>query len=236
MTTAMTAQSNLTPTIDVSGEGTVRVVPDEVTINIRVENTGENTKNLKKQNDATVSEVLKFLKQMKIADKDVRTEYMNLTKNYDYNTKTYTFAANQSISVKLRDLNKYEKVVDGLLDTGINRIDWIAFSSSQQDALESQARKKAIENAKMKAGEYASVLNQKVGKAVSISEFPNTGAPQPMYKMAMMESTSASQSPTLSLGEMEISTTVNVRFLLDWFVTKICSQTPNKVLEFCWMA
>src|SRR5690554_2405329 len=190
--TAMTAQSNFTPTIDVSGEGTVRVVPDEVTINIRVENTGENTTNLKKQNDATVSEVLKFLKQMKIADKDVRTEYMNLTKNYDYNTKTYTFAANQSISVKLRDLSEYENVIEGLLDTGINRMDGIAFSSSQQDALESQARKKAIENARMKAGEYASVLNQKVGKAVSISEFTTTGGPQSMYKMAMMESTSAS--------------------------------------------
>src|SRR5690554_1822930 len=135
----MTAQQ-LTPqpTVDVSGEGIVRVTPDEVTINIRVENTGENTKNLKEQNDATVSQVLKFLKKMNVADKDVRTEYMNLTKNYDYNSKTYSFAANQAISVKLRDVNKYEDIVKGLLDTGINRIDGVEFSSSNKDALESQ--------------------------------------------------------------------------------------------------
>ncbi len=215
-TTAVMAQQTPPPTVDVSGEGTVRVVPDEVTINIRVENTGENTTALKRQNDATVSEVLNFLKQMKIADKDVRTEYMNLTKNYDYNTKTYTFAANQSISIKLRDLNKYEKVVDGLLETGINRIDGITFSSSQKETLESQARKKAVEHAKMKATEYASVLNQKVGKAISISEFTNSGGPQPMYRMAMMEATSSDQNgTTISLGEMEIRTTVQVRFLLD---------------------
>src|SRR5690606_18115360 len=89
-TTTMMAQNALPPnTIDVTGEGIVRVVPDEVTINIRVENTGENTKNLKEQNDATISEVLKFLKKMDIDDKDVKTEYMNLAKNYDYNTKTY---------------------------------------------------------------------------------------------------------------------------------------------------
>ena len=218
-TTAMMAQHNPTlhPTIDVAGEGIVKVVPDEVTISVRVENTGENTQTLKKQNDATISEVIKFLKQMKIDDKDVRTEYMNLTKNYDYQGKTYTFAANQSLSVKLRDIAKYEQVIKGLLDTGINRIDGVEFSSSNKEALESQARKKAVENAKMKANEYASVLNQTVGKAVSISEFNNnSGGPQPVYKMAMMESTSAGgDGQTIALGEMEIRTTVNVSFLLN---------------------
>lgn len=216
-TTSMMAQNTSTPTIDVMGEGVVKVVPDEVTINIRVENTGENTQDLKRQNDATINEVIKFLKQMKIADKDVRTEYMNLTKNYDYNTKTYSFAANQALSVKLRDISKYEQVVKGLLDTGINRIDGVEFSSSNKEVLESQARKKAVENAKMKATEYASVLNQTVGKAVSISEFSrNSGSPQPMYKMAMMESSSSGgDGQTISLGEMEIRTTVNVSFLLN---------------------
>mgnify|MGYP001163691826 FL=1 len=214
-TTAM-AQNALPPnTIDVTGEGIVRVVPDEVTINIRVENTGENTKTLKEQNDATINEVLKFLKKMDIADKDVKTEYMNLNKNYDYNSKTYTFAANQSLSVKLRDLKKYEAVMKGLIDTGINRIDGVSFSSSKEESLKSEARKKAVENAQMKAKEYASVLNQMVGKAVSISELSNPGGPRPMYKMAMMDSSSGSGEQTIAPGEMEIRTTVNVSFLLN---------------------
>ena len=213
-TTTMMAQNKPIPTIDVSGEGIVNIVPDEVTINIRFENTWENTKTLKKQNDATINEVLKFLKQMKIADKDVRTEFMNLTKNYDYNSKTYTFAANQSLSIKLRDLSKYEQIIDGLLDTGINRIDGVAFSSSNIEALESQARKKAVANAKMKAVEYASVLNQAVGKAFSISEFRMSSGPQPMMKSMAMES-SGGGGQTIAPGEMEIRTTVNISFLLD---------------------
>ncbi|MRT17828.1 DUF541 domain-containing protein [Vitellibacter sp. q18] len=215
-TSAAMAQNPLPPnTIDVTGEGTVRVVPDEVTINIRVENTGENTKTLKEQNDATINEVLKFLKKMDIAEKDVRTEYMNLSKNYDYNSKTYTFAANQALSVKLHDLKKYEAVMKGLIDTGINRIDGVDFSSSKQEALQSEARKKAVLNAQMKANEYASALNQSVGKAVSISELTNNGGPRPMYKMAMMDASAESGSQTIALGEMEIKTTVNVSFLLN---------------------
>lgn len=214
-TTSMMAQNTLPPnTIDITGEGIVRVVPDEVTINIRVENTGENTKTLKEQNDATISEVLKFLKKMDIADKDVRTEYMNLSKNYDYNSKTYTFAANQSLSVKLRDLKKYEQVMKGLIDTGINRIDGVNFSSTKEEALKSEARKKAMENALIKAKEYASVLNQSVGKAVSISEFNNSPGPQPMYKMAM-DSSAGSGEQTIALGEMEVRANVNVSFLLN---------------------
>lgn len=209
------AQNTATPTIEVVGEGIVRVIPDEVTINIRVENTGKTTQGLKQQNDATINEVLKYLKQMGIADKDVRTEYMNLSKNYDYNSKTYTYAANQSLSVKLRDLKKYESLMNGLLDTGINRIDGVAFSTSQKETLESQARKKAIENAQMKAKEYASALNQSIGKAVLVSEFRNVSDPRPMYKMAMMDSTSSEGGQSIALGEMEIRTTVNVSFLLN---------------------
>ena len=211
----MMAQNIATPTVDVTGEGIVRVVPDEVTINIRVENTGENTKTLKEQNDATINDVLKFLKKMNIEDKDVRTEYMNLSKNYDYNSKTYTFAANQSLSVKLRDLKKYESVMKGLIDTGINRIDGVDFSSSNNSALESQARKKAIENAQMKAKEYAAALSQTIGKAVSINEFRNTSGPQPMFKMAAMSDSAGGLEQSIALGEMEIRTTVNVSFLLN---------------------
>lgn len=214
-TAPLMAQNTPTPTVEVAGEGIVRVIPDEVIINIRVENTGENTKNLKEQNDATINEVLKFLKKMDIADKDVRTEYMNLSKNYDYNSKTYTFAANQSLSVKLRDMKKYEPLMKGLLDTGINRIDGVTFSTSQKEILESQARKKAIENAQMKAKEYASALNQSIGKAVSISEFRSSSEPRPMYKMAMMDSGSSEDGQSIALGEMEIRTTVNVSFLLN---------------------
>ncbi|WP_271424795.1 SIMPL domain-containing protein [Aequorivita sinensis] len=215
-TTAAMAQNTLPPpTIDVTGEGIVRVVPDEVTINIRVENTGENVKSLKKQNDAIVNDVIKFLKKMNIENKDVQTQYMNLNKNYDYNTKTYTFAANQAISIKLYDLSQYEAIISGLLDTGVNRIDGVMFSSSKKEALESQARKNAIENALMKAKEYAGVLNQTVGKAVSISEQTNAGPGPIMYKSAMMSDQSGGGQETIAPGEMEIKTSVNVSFLLN---------------------
>ncbi len=208
------AQNNLKPMVEVTGEGIVRVVPDEVTINLRVENTGNDPKVLKKENDRIVNEVLSFLSSQNIDEKYVKTEYIRLNKNYDYNTKSYNYAANQSLSVKLIDLSKYEPVMNGLLESGINRIDGVSFSTSQRKALESKARKNAVANAKMKAEEYAGVLNQGVGKAISIRENINFNPPSPVLRSAMAMDSSGGGEQTMAPGEMEVRVTVYISFEL----------------------
>lgn len=215
ISTVMIAQSTLQPTVDVTGVGIVNIVPDHVTVSVRVENTGKNAKSVKQLNDATVSEVLSFVKSMKIADKDIQTDYIRLSKNYEYNTKTYNYAANQSMKIKVRDLSKYEKLMNGLLESGINRIDGVSFSSSEVKQLESQARKNAMINAKMKATEYAGALNQTLGKAVSISEFSQGNPSPPMYKRAMAMNDESAGGQTIAPGELEIRVTVNVSFVLN---------------------
>ena len=122
----------------------------------------------------------------------------------------------KSISITLKNLSKYEDLMNGLLQSGINRVDGVHFSASNEEALESQARKKAVENAKMKAEEYAGVLNQSVGKAFSISEFEQTNYPQPvMYKSAMMEGDASGGQQAIAPGEIKIKATVNISFILN---------------------
>lgn len=217
ITLLMTAQTNPQPTVDVSGEGIVRVVPDEVTITVSVENEGKEAKALKQKNDATINEVLQFLKGQKIDEKYITTQYVRLNKNYNYNTKTYSYNASQTLSVVLKDLSKYETVMNGLVESGVNRIGGIAFASSKKESLEAEARIKAMQDAKKKATAYAQALDQTIGKAVSISEFqPQINNPGPMYKMAMsMDAESGGGQQTLSPGELEIIARVNVRFVLN---------------------
>lgn len=213
-TSIMTAQNQSTPSVDVTGEGVVTVVPDQVTINLRVENTGTDPNELKKTNDRIVNEVLGFIRGMGIDDKDVRTQYIRLSKNYEYQTKTYNYAANQSISVKLRDLRKYEALMNGLLESGINRIDGVSFSSSKRKELESEARTGAMANAKMKAEEYAGALGQSIGKAISITEFGPTVTPPPFARGVMAMDAKSGTEQTIAPGEMEIRVTINVKFEL----------------------
>jgi uncharacterized protein YggE len=211
------AQVETQPTVDVTGEGIVRVVPDEVTVQFRVENTGKNAALVKQENDRVVTNVLEFVAKMGIDSKDVHTEYIRLNKNYEYNTKTYNYMASNTMSVKLRDLKKYENVMNGLLETGINGIDHIQFGSSKEEQLMAESRQKAMLQAKEKAQQYAGALGQTIGRAVSISEPSSNNFPQPRYKAAVMMDSEGGVSGdqyTLAPGEMLLKTTVNVRFLL----------------------
>ncbi|MEZ7495606.1 SIMPL domain-containing protein [Leeuwenhoekiella aequorea] len=213
MTTLAHAQQ-IEPTVGVTGEGKVIVVPDEVTISLGVQTQGKDAAAVKSENDKAVDKVLDFLLKKNIPQNQVQTEYVSLNKNYDYNTKVYNYNASQTISVKLKDLSKYDEIMSGLVASGINSINGVNFGSSKMDTYEAEARKKAVTNAKMKAQEYAGVLGQKIGKAVQIAEQgTNTPQPQPMYKMAMSESMDSSQR-TLAPGEMTISSKIQITFQL----------------------
>jgi uncharacterized protein YggE len=206
------------PQISVSGEGKIKVVPDRAVISVGVLNTGKDSKEVKSLNDETVDKVIKFLKKSGLAATDYKTDNVSLYKNYDYEKKKYNFQASQNISITLKDLSKYDEIMMGLNDVGVNSIQGVEFKSSKMEEYERDARKKAMLNAKQKAEDYVSVLGQKIGKALLISDNSQVYYPQPLYKgamMAMAESADGSPRQTLAIGEIEINATVNVSFILD---------------------
>lgn len=205
------------PQINVSGEGIIKVVPDQATINVTVETKGNNAKEVKRQNDQQMEAVLKLIKKMNLAPADYRTQRVALNPIFDYEKKKTTYNANQTIEIILRNLSKYDELMEGLVNQGINRIDNVVFQSSKLAQYESDARKVAIKEAKHKAEDYVSVLGQKVGKALTISDNTQVYTPQPVYarmKTMAMESDSAARE-TLAIGEITITANVNVSFVLD---------------------
>ncbi len=205
-----------TPVISVTGEGTVKVVPDEVVIKSRIEHEGDSAEEVKKQNDEVVNAVIKYLKKQGVSEKDIKTDYINLNKRYDYNKdeRTFIYVANQAISITLRELDDYGRLMRGLLENGLNRIDGVQFKSSQLEEHKTEARKLAIKNAKRKAEEFAGALDQEPGKAIKISEIERNDF-QPVYRMEMAKASDGGGQETIAPGEMEVNVKVNVEFKLD---------------------
>jgi len=205
------------PMISVSGEGKVEVAPDQASISISIESKGTKSSEVKKDNDIKTAAVLKTITKLNIAREDFQTERVSLNPNYDYEKKKYNYIATQTIRILLKDLAKYDELMEGLIDAGTNRIDNVEFKSSKLKQLQSEARKLAVQDAKAKAMDFVSVLGQKVGKAISISDnSQNYNPPRPMYAMANMKSADASaQRETLAVGEMEIIVNVSVGFILE---------------------
>lgn len=212
---SLTAQTHPTePLVHVTGKGVVKVTPDQVAIKVRVESEGIDAVSVKNENDASINAVIKFLRSQGVPSEDVQTEYINLNKNYDYNTKTYSYKANQSLNILLKDITQYEVIISGLLNSGINRIDGVQFMSSQAATLQQEARVKAILDAKKRAETYAEALGQSIGKAVVISE-GNASAPSPQLRSAnfAMESSDAG-GETMAPGELSITMIISASFEL----------------------
>lgn len=217
--TSMQAQDQKpqVPQISVSGEGKVKIIPDQAVISVGFQNSGKDSKEVKTLNDEVVDKVIKFLKKSGIPASDYKTNNVSLYKNYDYEKKKYNFQANQSLTITLKDLSKYDEIMMGLNDAGVNSISGVEFKSSKMDDYERDARKKAILDAKQKAQDYVSVLGQKVGKALLITDNSQSYVPQPMYKgnMMAMAADGGVQRETLAVGELEINTNVSVTFALE---------------------
>lgn len=205
------------PQVTVSGEGKIKVTPDQALITVSIETKGTKAADVKKENDIAVEKVLQFVKRMKLQKEDVLTQRLNLYPNYDYEKKKHNYLANQTIVILLKDLSKYDELSEGLIDNGVNRIDNVEFKSSKVEQLQSDARKAAMKDAKQKAEDYVSVLNQKIGKTLLINDNSQAYYPQPMYKGAMMAMADGAGAPreTLAIGEIEIISNVTVSFLLD---------------------
>ena len=212
---SLTAQTQKTePLVNVTGKGVVKVTPDQVDIKVRVESEGKDAVAVKNENDASINAVIKFLRSQGLKSEDVQTEYINLNKNYDYNSKTYSYKANQSLTVRLKDITQYEAILSGLLNSGINRIDGVQFKSSKATSLREDARVKAILDAKKRAETYATAIGQSIGKAVQISE-ASASMPQPQLRSAnfAMESSDAG-GETIAPGELSIIVRISASFEL----------------------
>jgi uncharacterized protein YggE len=217
MTISYSQEQKQIPSINVSGEGKVKVAPDQASISISIETKGSKAEDVKQQNDKKMDAILKFIKNSNIAKEDYQTQRVSLNPNYDYEKKKYSYIAIQTLQILLKDLSKYDVLMEGLVNEGINRIDNVEFKSSKMKELQSDARKLAVKDAKAKAEDFVSVLGQKVGKALLISDNSQSYVSQPrMYAMkSSMVMDESVPRETLAIGEIEIKANVNLIFILE---------------------
>lgn len=216
VTMSYAQESKQVPQISVTGEGKVKVVPDQASISISLETKGTNAGEVKKENDIKIDAILKFIKKANIAKEDFQTQRVSLNPNYDYEKKKHNYIATQTIQILLKDLSKYDELMEGLVEQGINKIDNVTFQSSKLAQYQSEARKLAIKEAKLKAEDYVSVLGQKVGRAMTISDNSQTYYPQPVFAaMKTMAMDGGAPRETLAIGEINIIANVSVSFILE---------------------
>lgn len=219
------------PLISVSGTAEVKVTPDEIDLKAGVETRNDKLDAAKLENDERVGKALAFLKKNGVEDKNIQTDFISVEPNYDGKTswtKPVSYVVRKSIEVKLTKVVGFEGILTGLLSNGITHVHGIEFRTSELRKHRDTARAMAIRAAREKADALASELGVKKGKVYSItanewgggsSSFGSYwgGMRGGMYQNAIQNAGGAAETGdgTLSIGQISVSATVNVSFLIE---------------------
>lgn len=187
-----------TRSFSVQGEGKIVAVPDVAQLSFGVlTEGGVNLAVLQRENTEKVNRVAGFLKENGVDEKDIKTQFYNISPRYQYFScppvripegvepcpppEIVGYSINQSVTVKIRDLNKAGDVVSGVVESGANTVSGPSFTVDDPTELQNQARAEAIAKAKEKARAVAEAGGFRLGKLISINEGVAFPAPVPLY-------------------------------------------------------
>ncbi len=221
-------------TITVTGHGEVTAVPDLATVYFTVESSKDTQKAAGEEVNTKVKNILAFLKESEIAEKDIKTDSYNSYPKYNNPTaicpmppslyssyippcttgesKIVGYTVSQSITVKIRKIDdSLSKVIDGINKFGVTNMSGPSMTIDKQDELQIEARKKAIDEARKKAKILSRDLGVRLGKVTSFNE---NGGGYPVYfakaEMVMDSAAGGAPAPELPKGENTISSDVTI--------------------------
>jgi len=189
------AGPTLTPDADtrqvtVVGAGQVQGTPDTLTVNASMEFLAPDATAAMNQTNERQRAVIDALVAAGIERNDLATTQADLQPQYNSDsTSISAYRATNSINVTIRDLDLASDAIGMIVSTGGNatRINSISYSIEDDSQLVRDARARAFEDAKDRAGQYAQLSGLNLGKVISISESAGPTPPQPMQAPRAME-------------------------------------------------
>jgi len=212
--------------ITVTGEAEVKVIPNEVIISLGIDTNNKILSKAKADNDMIIKKVFSLTESTGIDPIYVQTSQINIEPRYRYydNIKNFEgYFVSKTIMITLKDLSKFDTVLSGVLEAGVNNVNQIQFKTTELKKYREKARIMAINAAYEKAKILSGELNQKVGKPYSIEE--NSSRYYDYYRMndfrqnisqnSSQDGGSGMTEGTLAPGMINITSSVTVRFELE---------------------
>lgn len=204
-------------TIMLSGEGKVTAIPDIAQIFLGIQTEKAKVVDAQKENTEKMNQLIKELKKMAIEAKDIKTSNYSIYPQYDWlNNKQLLrgYQVNQTIEVKIRDLDKVGSIIEVAGRLGANQVGGLNFTIDEPEKLRQQAREKALANAKDKAEALAKIAGVKLGKLVSFAEESGGLTPYPIYRSYALEAkgVGGGEAPEVQPGSQDVIVNVTVTY------------------------
>jgi len=208
------AQTTEPSSIVVSGEGVVKVTPDQAWVRIGTESRSKNSKEAQQRNAEVMAAVQQKLTALGIPKDAVKTVGIDLQPEFDYNNGRQTlrgYVARNTVEVRVDDFAKVGDVLDAAVASGATNVHGLRFDVKNRELVEEQALQRAVTDGLGKAQTIAGAAKRAVDRIIRIEEqFVGGGGPQPMMERAMMSRMAADAPTPVEAGEIEIRAMVRV--------------------------
>jgi len=208
----------------VSGSGEVTVTPDMATLRLGIESQEASVAEAQAKASEAMDKVMAALSANQIADKDIQTQYFNISErtrwNPDTGEETVTgYQVNNTVFAKIRDIDQVGTIIDAVVQAGgdLIRIDSLNFSVDDPSVYYEEAREEAMADAKAIAEHLAALAGVTLDKPTYVSEgaqLPIGGDVYYSYSggMAPAPVPAPMAMPSVSPGELKVTLTVQVAY------------------------
>ncbi|MBT8091328.1 MAG: SIMPL domain-containing protein [Gammaproteobacteria bacterium] len=206
-------------TVSVTGTGTVSALPDRATVQMSIVSRAKELDVAQAAAAKVTTAILALTDRLDIERNKVDTTGATVRPDYRWNRETEEqelrgYIAERQMHVRVDDLDRLGKLVEGAVAAGVNQVSPPQLDSSRREALHREALAMAAGDARANAEVLAKALGAKLGDPISIADgsvIPGPPVPQVRMATAAMESDSAA---TYSAGDLTFTARVSAVFEL----------------------
>ena len=203
------------PVVVTQGDALVQRAPDRAFVNAAVETRAGNPRDVQRQNAEAMNAVLAKLASAGIPKDAIRQLGYDVQQEFDYaNGKRVArgYVARNAVEVKITDVARVGEVLDAVVQGGANAVNGVRFDLSDRDAVEREALKLAVADARLRADAAAAGAGRTIDRILRIED--GREPPMvPMQRVAMM-AMEKSQDTAIEPGVIEIHARVTVTAIL----------------------
>ncbi len=207
------AQTPEPPGITVIGTGMARGTPDIAFITVGVESNRATAQEAQRETADKTNAVVTQLRNMGVAEKDLRTSGLNLSPVFgDKGNMITGYRATNDVRVTVQEIGRTGELMDAAVTAGANRGGQISTGFKDDSRMRLEALDGAMRSAQQKAEALATAAGVSLAGVESITEDVTSG-PQPTDMGVRAAPAAAAPSPVLP-GELSVSARVRVTFRL----------------------
>ncbi|WP_339819341.1 SIMPL domain-containing protein [Sulfitobacter dubius] len=212
----VSAQQGPEEGIIVTGQGSIAAAPDMATITLGVTEEATTAKAAMDKVTEAVAAILTQLDAQGVAARDRQTSRFYLRPVHDRRPvedgqppRITGYQAGNSVTVKVRDLDRLGAMMDAVIDDGANDFNGLDFGlQDPKDAL-AEARKAAVADASERARQLAEAAGVKLGTLIRLTE--NSQSQPKMFEAARM---GMAMDSAIAEGEVEVQAEVSMTFAI----------------------